>query len=247
MNAETHRDIYYIIADTYARGDALLEIGFDNSQFIADLEARGFYVAKCRESNYFFTSLSLASSLNMDYVQALNGGFDSTFSDDEKIDAMIKHGKVRAILEQMGYQSIAFYTGYFWSSWQDADVYLTSGIGANYLLMNTYLSPFEAQFIKTTALVILTDAQSILQPELYIRINFPYYDHLQRQLYIMDEIQKIPERQGAKFVFAHLLLPHYPYIFAADGSLISDPNYWNSPILKDYPSSQEYFRKGYTG
>jgi hypothetical protein len=239
-------DIYYIIPDTYAREDALLTLGFDNSEFINALTSKGFYVAGCSQSNYFFTSLSLASSLNMDYIPELDSRFQPGNPDQSILDGLIKHSKVRTFLEELDYSIVAFYTGYYWSSWQDADVYLMSGIGTNYLLMNRYLTPFEAQFIKTTAIIIMTDFQSILLPEFYERVNFPYYDHIQRQLYVLDELKNIPEMKSPKFVFVHLLLPHYPYVFASDGNLLDDPGYWSNPQVDDYPINEEYFRKGYT-
>jgi hypothetical protein len=62
-------DVYYIILDGYARGDVLEELySFDNSDFIAALQARGFYVAEASQANYPQTAFSLASSLNMAYI-----------------------------------------------------------------------------------------------------------------------------------------------------------------------------------
>jgi hypothetical protein len=65
-------DVYYIILDGYGRQDVLQrEYGFDNTEFIHALRARGFYVADCSESNYAHTLYSLASSLNYDYLDTL--------------------------------------------------------------------------------------------------------------------------------------------------------------------------------
>ena len=65
-------DIYYIILDRYARHDVMLNTyGFDNSEFLSDLTTRGFAIAQCSLSNYNHTDLSLASSLNFEYVDQL--------------------------------------------------------------------------------------------------------------------------------------------------------------------------------
>ena len=62
-------DIYYIITDEYARADVLEEFyDHDNSGFLDQLRERGFYVAEQSFSNYALTFLSLASSLDMRYV-----------------------------------------------------------------------------------------------------------------------------------------------------------------------------------
>ena len=65
-------DIYYIILDAYSRDDVLQDFyQYDNGPFISELEALGFYVARCSRSNYASTRLSLPSSLNMDYIDNL--------------------------------------------------------------------------------------------------------------------------------------------------------------------------------
>src|SRR3972149_6277552 len=69
---QTAADIYYIILDTYARQDTLQAyFQFDNSNFVSKLQEMGFYVARCGQSNYATTELSLASSLNLNYLDAL--------------------------------------------------------------------------------------------------------------------------------------------------------------------------------
>src|SRR3972149_6041208 len=66
-------DIYYIILDGYGRADVLKdEYGYDNSDFLNTLRDWGFYVADCSQSNYDQMQMSLASSLNFNYIDALN-------------------------------------------------------------------------------------------------------------------------------------------------------------------------------
>jgi len=60
-------DIYFIVADGYAREDVLKEIyQHDNSDFINYLTNKGFYVAHQSRTNYPQTYLSIASSLNFE-------------------------------------------------------------------------------------------------------------------------------------------------------------------------------------
>ena len=66
------RDIYYIVVDGYARSDILQEMfGFDNASFVSYLQEKGFVVPTSGHSNYPATPLSIASTLNMDYIQSL--------------------------------------------------------------------------------------------------------------------------------------------------------------------------------
>ena len=67
-------DIYFIVLDGYARADVLAKYyGFDNGPFLEGLRQRGFQVSDASRSNYNWTFLSLGSSLNLDYIQALVG------------------------------------------------------------------------------------------------------------------------------------------------------------------------------
>ena len=66
------RDIYYIVLDGYGRQDVLSRIyDLDNTDFIDFLKREGFYVAEQSQSNYIQTALSIASSMNLDYVNDL--------------------------------------------------------------------------------------------------------------------------------------------------------------------------------
>ena len=70
--------------------------GFDNTAFIKDLSQRGFYVANCSQSNYAYTELSLASSLNANYLDVLGA------SHDAQADSLIQDSSVRLFLKTVG-------------------------------------------------------------------------------------------------------------------------------------------------
>jgi len=118
-------DIYYIILDTYTRGDALLnDFGFDNSPFLDELRAMGFFVAECSRCNYIFTQGSLTSSLNMDYLPELQKSLSASGLGSGDIWVLLKQNLVRKQLEAIGYKTVSFDTGYEWSRLTDADIYL---------------------------------------------------------------------------------------------------------------------------
>jgi hypothetical protein len=47
-----------------------------------------------------------------------------------------------------------------------------------------------------------------------------------------------------KFVYAHINVPHVPFVFKANGDLLNNPKYFRGE--KDYPVSEEYFLAGYS-
>src|SRR5688572_29050077 len=68
---EAQPDIYYMVFDRYGDRAAVGARGVDNTDFYRYLEQRGFYIAAESRANYIKTVLSLASSLNLDYLDDL--------------------------------------------------------------------------------------------------------------------------------------------------------------------------------
>ncbi len=194
-------DVYYIILDAYGRQDILQkEFGFDNSEFIDALRARGFYVAECSQSNYAHTLYSLPSSLNYDYLDSLGA------TNDAERMSLLKHGAVRITFESLGFNIVAFPTGWSMTEWTDADIY------TDYGRTFTTLTEFETLFLDTTMLRVWTD---------YDRLNSqttPYSNaRRMRVLSMIETLKELPAREGSYFVFAHFVIPHPPYSFGADG------------------------------
>jgi len=202
---ENAPDVYYIILDAYGREDILRnKFGFDNSQFINALRERGFYVGDCSQSNYGFTEYSLSSSLNYDYLDVLR-----STNNNARI-ALIKHGAVRSFFEGLGYQIIAFPTGWASTEWKDADVFYSYGDTF------TTLSEFETLFIDTTLLRVESDYNRSNAQDATKRDA-----RRMRVFSTLDKLKIIPDKQGHKFTFAHLVIPHPPYSFGPNGEWVS--------------------------
>ncbi|HQX15210.1 MAG TPA: sulfatase-like hydrolase/transferase [Anaerolineales bacterium] len=195
-------DVYYIILDGYGRQDVLQrEYGFDNTEFIHALRARGFYVADCSESNYAHTLYSLASSLNYDYLDTLGA------TDDAERISLLKHSAIRAAFEERGYSIVAFPTGWSMTEWTDADIY------PDYGKSFTTLTEFETLFLDTTMLRVWTDYDRLTSK------TTPYSQARRlRVLSMIQTLKEIPSREEKYFVFAHFVIPHPPFSFGADGA-----------------------------
>ena len=201
---EDQPDIYYIILDAYGRADVLQRLlGYDNSEFLDALRQRGFYVAGCSQSNYAYTDFSVTSSLNYDYLDAL----DVNNSRSGRI-ALLKHGAVRSFLEANGYQTVAFPTGWSFTEWQDADLYL------DFDRPVTTLTEFETLILNTTMARAVSDSVSVDTGE-------ASHKDLRRLrvLSLLEKIKQLPDLDENLFVFAHIVVPHLPYTFAPDGGV----------------------------
>lgn len=240
---EPLRDIYYIILDGYTRGDALLEdLRYDNSAFLTSLERIGFYVAECARSNYARTDAVLTSALNMEYKAIIQEDLIKQGLDPALTLTLIEDSSVRERLEELGYKTVAFQTGYDWSNWRDADVYLSA---AKHPLALGRFSAFEVLFLESTALKLWLDTRYALALTDDHDVGIRYGGHIELQLNILDQLPGVATLREPTFTFAHILIPHHPYIFGPDGEIRSDPGFFSGE--ESTPIDDRYQRIGYTG
>ncbi len=248
-------DIYYIILDAYTRDDVLQEIvGLDNTPFLDELTEIGFFIANCSQSNYAQTRLSLATSLNSMYIEDLDPKFSGETRTRAGMSNFIKSSKTRQLLEDLGYRTVAYETGFKWTEIGDADLYLSpSSITGNLYDISGGLNKFESMLISTSGGRFVFDIASLLPKYIQQKLDYPNQIHRERVLFVLDSLEKLPSIPGPKFVFAHIVSPHPPYVFGPDGQILEKEGkeiegyrdqiiYLNSrliPILKNIIANSE--------
>jgi len=225
----TEPDLYYIILDGYGRHDMLIELmEYDNSAFISGLEEMGFYIADCSQSNYAQTQLSLGSSLNFNYLDTLaaEGGVNAT----EKINtsSLIKHSAMRDFLEARGYVTVAFATGFNFTQITDADIYLAPKPGR-------HLNEFEYLLLQTTIIRAFIDFQAGDVDDATSSI------YRERTLFTLDKLDTLYHDPRPKFIFAHIVIPHQPFVLGPLGEPIVTGS------TRDDKFTLEDYITGYTG
>jgi len=236
-------DIYYVILDMYTREDVLSsKLAFDNSEFIERLENLGFYVVSCANSNYTSTVLSLGATLNLDYFQNLVEEIEDKGTSPYKFGAIVKESRVVDLYKQLGYSVVAFESGFSPTEWEDAAYY--SALSENRFLGG--LNPFEAMFFKTTLGLFLFEFDDMLPAAFQAYYDSAYIQHRDRILLALDGLANATEIPGPKFVFAHILAPHNPFVFGPNGEFIRrhTPFTLNMDTESD---NWEEFAPGYIG
>jgi hypothetical protein len=221
-------DVYFILLDKYARSDALMNTyDYDNGTFIEGLEDLGFWVADCSRSNYAFTVMSLSSELNMAYIEDLtdNPSLKTT-------TALIQNNAVHQAFEEIGYTTIAFDMGFSWGNMKDSDHYYESYPED---IESWNLDPFEIMYLKSTLGTLIFDARSGLGQQVTLS---DLEQKAERTRLILNVLPEIPQMPEPKFVHAHIINPHPPYVFNADGSL--NPDAEDTPDSEGYPTQLEY-------
>jgi hypothetical protein len=193
-------DIYYIVLDMYARSDVLHErFKYDNSEFLSFLEDRGFYVAHESTANYPYTTHSLASSLNYMYVNEVAEQVGS-IQKHSLSASMIANNRLFRHLENQGYETVAFATGYWFTEFKDSDAYLEPTRSW------WFPSEFQAGLIELTPLSRVPGIRGTEDDVARERVLYP-----------LDHLADVAEMDSPALVFAHINAPHDPFVFGADG------------------------------
>lgn len=216
--ARPRPDIYYLILDEYSRADVLKRFfAYDNAPFLDSLRSRGFYVADESRSNYLSTYLSLGSSLNMDYQQALDRASGITSFSEVAYRPKLLDNLACKLLKQAGYKFVFFPSIYSGTSRNpNADVYMSD--------TKIDFSEFDRKLINTSMLTVM---------------NAGHGAHRRRILFGFDQLAKIPEMKEPTFTFVHFAVPHAPFIFDANGDVPA------GGVSHDDPLPRDAFIKGY--
>ncbi|MFH0881940.1 MAG: hypothetical protein V2A56_03065 [bacterium] len=216
-------DIYFIILDRYSNNEELQTLyGFDNSTFTDFLESKGFFIPKYSASNYVTTPLSLASSLNLQY---LNTEAVHQFDPDNMrgLKAFIHESLAHRFLRSQGYKLV---NSGSWANVSRVNPY------ADYNILNNDMSEFSIIFLSTT----------IVHPFLSF---FDLKWHPARAQWLRAQnhfknMEKAIDIPGPKFVFAHFLIPHDPFVYDDDGGYVSMKKRLSTPINVGYIRAVKY-------
>jgi hypothetical protein len=226
-------DIYFIVLDGYGRADILEQLyGYDNSEFIHYLEQKGFTVPENSRSNYPRTVLSLTSTLNLEYVETLVPQMEASTM-WWLLSPWLEHSRVRTSLEKIGYTSVSINTGWGITDNPTTDYYFKSH--------PIILSDFERYTSAATPL-------KIFWPVLEDLASVPTFDaHRRIQLNNFNSLVESTAIPGPKFVFAHIILPHPPFVFSSNGTPINPERSFTLSDASDYPGTPEQYRDEYVG
>jgi hypothetical protein len=225
-------DVYLFILDAYGREDFLRETyGFDNHEFIEALQERGFYVADQSTPNYPLTWLSLTSLVNMSYLDPYTDAIKDSQAHGPVYD-LLHHSEVRRKLHEAGYEFVALPSATLFTQMRDADVYYRMTLGD--------LNEFEGLLLSSSVAKLAIDALSLNVP-------VPSYDlHRQYLRYTLDTLKTLPGQKAPRFVFAHFMAPHPPFVYDEKGNPTTpDTPYSMGDAFSGFHGSQQEYMTGY--
>ena len=202
-------NVYYIILDGYPRNDVLKKhLDFDNNEFINFLKQREFYVAENSHSNYSLSSTSIPATMNMNYINFLA---DELGEDSRSYDPLLgkdfglyADNQVIKNFKSMGYKVAKI---------GSVPMYLHEMPLADLSLCYKSIHLMDNRLFDTVARTSMIGY--------FIE---RWSEDLQRQIILcaFEELPKISSYyEEPVFVWSHIMLPHFPLIFGADGEPIT--------------------------
>lgn len=198
-------NIHLLLLDAYPRADTLRTMfEYENAPFISDLEQMGFQVVEHSRSNYTKTIMTVASMLNMDYIESipeLERPDDSAVVQDRQLTRAINDARAPELLRRHGYEIIASGAAFGETSLMSADRFMEAG----------GLTKFEEQITRFTWLASVLD---VIAPDL---LPDQHRQSVQRSFDNWLGITESP-RDRPFFMLTHVLAPHSPFLFESDGT-----------------------------
>jgi hypothetical protein len=152
---------------------------------------------------------------------------------------LITESRVRKEFEKLGYKIVAFYNAYPWLRLTDADLYL--GLRTTPYGLQS-ITPFEKILLDTTPVSLYLDWQLQAFNNKFTEENHPMSAFISQEEFKFYELPKIAKIAEPTFTYAHILIPHPPFVFSPDG-ILTDPGYFGSGYGN--PINDHYFKLGY--
>ena len=202
-------DVYYLILDEYTRNDALIEYhDFSNHEFTEFLENKGFHIAKNSFANYPMSVQSIPATMNMNYINFLADEIGTEVRNykplNEKNYGLYPNNMVIKNFKEMDYKIITFNT-------------FALHLHENPLSDEVFCH--RDKFLLDNRLVDVLARTSI----------FGYYVERWAEGELRQATLCAFENFGNAgnvfdepvFVWAHIMLPHPPWIFGPNGEEIT--------------------------
>lgn len=202
--AEPRRDIYLIVLDEYANSDVLRErFGYDNRPFEDSLRGLGFHVPRLVRSNYLHTLLSLPSMLNSAHLVGLEGDLGADARHPRLPNYLLHQSRVARYLKERGYEYVFFPSEWFHSTSVSprADSVFHAFHGFDF--MRAMVAGELERTVRGSTVLSYFDRTHRWEAE-----------HVRRSLEGIASLAGTGSRP--RFVFAHILKPHDPFVFDRD-------------------------------
>lgn len=195
-------DVYFIILDEYAGPRGLEFLQYDNSGFLSYLTEKGFYLPANPHSNYPMTHFSVPSTMNMRYINYFADQLGKESKNYLPVRELLFNSEVIQNFKSLGYKIVIFNSG-----WVSPDEF-----------KNVDVSLCKDERLVDSVLLDTVTSTSMIG---YFVERGSEQQIRDRILCTFSELPTVKDDyEEPVFVFAHILVPHAPYVFGPNGEAI---------------------------
>jgi hypothetical protein len=197
------RDVYWLVYDRYGSDRAMRNLYHVENDLTPWLSDQGFEVLENSHANYVATSLSLATTMNMAHLEELTGLVGSSTSSYNAIYRRLQSSLVPRQFQALGYRYL--HLGSWWNPTR-----FDEAADRNYNADG--VNDFTNVLFTTSAMPLAVEALGLEEQP-----PSEHTKHIKHNTYALDQLDQLRGERGPKFVMAHILLPHPPYVYDSDG------------------------------
>ena len=219
-------DVYHIVLDGFGRPDVLAAMyDLDLSSVLRELQGRGFEIAeRSGATNYPQTYLSLASLLNMQYLDSLSAQIPDSLS-RVPLNDLIQRSSVIETFKRLDYEIVFFGSDY--------SATYKHRLADRCECELPWVGEFESMIIQST-------------PFEQIGLGgVDYRPHRNRVRRTFDMLAALPPSERPRFVFAHIMAPHPPFVFDAQGRDVAPRRSFSFDDGSMYRGTAAEYQTGY--
>lgn len=213
----TKPDIYFLIFDEYASTNSLKnDFGYNNNRLDSFLVSKGFNIQKSSSSNYCYTFVSIASILNMNYIEGMNIN-ELPFDDRFYFCDLIEKNELVNFLSENGYEII---NNSIFDIINNPSPRLAPG--------DFLLNKMKRELVSYRTLWWRLKRDIFKNFGMRRRFKWLYGNAIDSEAYCNNKLIELVKReslikvQKPRFIYAHFTMPHLPYYFDKGGNLRND-------------------------
>ena len=201
--AAQKRDVYWLVYDRYGSDRALKNLFNVDNDLTPWLRDKGFEVLENSHANYVATSLSMSTTMNLAHLEELTGLVGSSTSSYNAVYRRLQSSLVPRQFQALGYRYL--HLGSWWNPTRFDEA-------ANRNYNADGVNDFTSVLFTTSGLPLAVKALGLEEQP-----PSEHTKHIKHNTYALDQLDRLRGEPGPKFVHAHMLLPHPPYVFDSDG------------------------------
>jgi len=206
-SSRNHPTIFLIVLDKYQGTSTLRSYyGYDNSSFERALRERGFLLPARPRANYTYTRQAMSALLNWEYLDSLVAQVGVDEPSPAPLFQRIENNRTFAFLKGLGYEIVFFPNSYEpFRQNRFADLQLPDP--------KTIKPELETAWLETTIIVPIARALCSMMACVYMP---GVWEPPAVTDWKFAQLGSLAASPHPRFVLAHLLVPHEPYVYQAD-------------------------------